>query len=112
MEASATRIGESWRGCDPEVSMLQSRGARTLWVSQSMQRLTDRRFKEGNAVNLTWLRQALSICLRRGDDERGQGMVEYALIPVLIAMVVIVVVQVVGQQTNNVFSNVANGLSQ
>lgn len=38
-------------------------------------------------MNLTWLRQALSIRLRRGDDERGQGMVEYALILVLIAIV-------------------------
>jgi pilus assembly protein Flp/PilA len=46
------------------------------------------------------------------DDERGQGMVEYALILVLIAMVVIVILQVVGQQTNNVFSNIANGPAQ
>jgi pilus assembly protein Flp/PilA len=48
---------------------------------------------------------------RRDDDERGQGMVEYALILVLIAIVVIVILQVVGQQVNNVFSNVSNGLS-
>ena len=46
------------------------------------------------------------------DGERGQGMVEYALILVLIAIVVIVIVSVVGQQVNNVFSNVSNGLSQ
>jgi pilus assembly protein Flp/PilA len=45
------------------------------------------------------------------DDERGQGMVEYALILVLIAIAVIVILQVVGQQTNNVFSNVSNGLN-
>ena len=44
-------------------------------------------------------------------DERGQGMVEYALILVLIAIVVIVILQVVGQQVNNVFSNVSNGLA-
>jgi pilus assembly protein Flp/PilA len=47
----------------------------------------------------------------RDDDERGQGLVEYALILVLIAIVVIVILQVVGQQTNNVFSNVSNGLN-
>jgi pilus assembly protein Flp/PilA len=47
----------------------------------------------------------------RRDDERGQGLVEYGLILVLIAIVVIVVVGVVGQQTNNVFSNVSNGLN-
>jgi len=48
---------------------------------------------------------------RRRDDERGQGLVEYALIVVLIAIFVIVVVGVVGHQANNVFSNVSNGLS-
>jgi pilus assembly protein Flp/PilA len=46
------------------------------------------------------------------DDQRGQGMVEYALILVLIAIVVIVILQVVGAQVNNVFSNVSNGLAQ
>jgi pilus assembly protein Flp/PilA len=44
-------------------------------------------------------------------DERGQGMVEYALILVLIAIVVIVILQVTGQQVNDVFSNVNNGLA-
>jgi pilus assembly protein Flp/PilA len=44
------------------------------------------------------------------DPEEGQGMVEYALILVLIAVVVIVILQVVGSQVNNVFSNVSNGL--
>lgn len=43
-------------------------------------------------------------------DERGQGMVEYALILVLIAVVVIVVLAVVGNQVSNVFSNVSGGL--
>ena len=47
----------------------------------------------------------------RRDGERGQGMVEYALILVLIAIVVIVILQVVGNQVNNVFSNVSNGLA-
>jgi Flp pilus assembly pilin Flp len=47
----------------------------------------------------------------RRDSERGQGLVEYGLILILIAIFVIVVVGVVGHQTNNVFSNVSNGLS-
>lgn len=38
-------------------------------------------------------------------------MVEYALILVLIALVVIVVLQVLGHQVNNAFSNVSNALS-
>jgi pilus assembly protein Flp/PilA len=44
-------------------------------------------------------------------DERGQGMVEYALILVLIATVVIVILSTLGQQVNDVFSNVNNGLA-
>lgn len=44
--------------------------------------------------------------------QHGQGMVEYALILVLIAVVVIVILQVVGHQVNNVFSNISNGLSR
>ena len=45
-------------------------------------------------------------------DCRGQGMVEYALILVLIAVVVIVVLRMTGQQVNNVFSNVSNALGK
>ena len=54
------------------------------------------------------------VCLLRArrSDEEGQGMVEYALILVLIAVVVIVILQIVGAQVNNVFSNVSNGLNQ
>jgi pilus assembly protein Flp/PilA len=44
------------------------------------------------------------------DDEAGQGMVEYALILVLIAVVVIVILQITGRQVNNVFSNISNAL--
>jgi pilus assembly protein Flp/PilA len=46
-----------------------------------------------------------------GPDESGQGMVEYALILVLIAIVVIVILTMVGHQVNNVFSNISHGLS-
>jgi pilus assembly protein Flp/PilA len=57
------------------------------------------------------LHAALAALTRR-QDERGQGMVEYALILVLIAVVVIVILTVVGNQVSNVFSNVSNGLNQ
>ena len=43
--------------------------------------------------------------------ERGQGMVEYALILVLVSIVVIVVLLTMGRQINNVFSNVVVALS-
>jgi pilus assembly protein Flp/PilA len=48
---------------------------------------------------------------RREDDEAGQGMVEYALILVLIAIVVIAVVAILGNQVSNVYSNVSSGLN-
>ena len=49
--------------------------------------------------------------ISRRNDERGQGLVEYGLVLILIAIFVVVVVGVVGHQANNVFSNVSNGLS-
>ena len=44
--------------------------------------------------------------------QEGQGMVEYALILVLVSIVVIVVLITMGGQIKNVFSNVVIGLSQ
>lgn len=44
--------------------------------------------------------------------ERGQGMVEYALILVLIAVVVIAVLIVLGNQVQNVFCNISGGMGQ
>jgi len=39
-------------------------------------------------------------------DNEGQGLVEYALILVLVAMVVIVVLVFLGPEIGNVFSNI------
>lgn len=44
-------------------------------------------------------------------SERGQGMVEYALILVLIAVVVIVVLVILANQIQNVFCNITGGLA-
>ena len=43
--------------------------------------------------------------------EKGQGMVEYALIIVLVAVVLIVVLALVGDQISNVFSRIISGLA-
>ena len=43
--------------------------------------------------------------------EKGQGLVEYALILVLVAVVVIAVLTLVGPQIANTFSVVTNGMS-
>ena len=42
--------------------------------------------------------------------QHGQGMVEYALILVLVSIVVIVILLTMGNQINNVFSNVVAAL--
>ncbi|HEY2703768.1 MAG TPA: hypothetical protein VGL20_08765 [Candidatus Dormibacteraeota bacterium] len=44
------------------------------------------------------------------EGERGQGMVEYALILILMAMAVLVAVQVLGHSTTALYSNISNGL--
>jgi len=43
--------------------------------------------------------------------EEGQGLVEYALILVLVAIVVIVILTLLGTQVSIVFSRIAEGLS-
>ena len=42
--------------------------------------------------------------------ERGQGLVEYALILVLIAVVVIVILALLGPAIGNVFSNIVHNI--
>lgn len=44
------------------------------------------------------------------NKEHGQGLVEYALILVLIAVVVIIVLSLLGPAIGNVFSNILNAL--
>ena len=44
--------------------------------------------------------------------EEGQGMVEYALILVLVAVVVITILAILGGQIGSVFSRVTSGLNQ
>jgi pilus assembly protein Flp/PilA len=46
----------------------------------------------------------------RRAGQRGQGMVEYAFILVMIAVVVLISVVVLGKQTSNLYSNIASGL--
>lgn len=43
--------------------------------------------------------------------EEGQGLVEYALILVLVAIVVIAILLLIGPQVANIFSRITNGLS-
>lgn len=49
------------------------------------------------------------LCISRA-DEQGQGLVEYALILVLVAIVVIAILAILGPRIGNIFSRVTNGL--
>ncbi len=42
--------------------------------------------------------------------EQGQGLVEYALVLVLVAVVIIAILTLLGPQIGNVFSRITNGL--
>ncbi len=42
--------------------------------------------------------------------EEGQGLVEYALVLVLVAVVVIAILTILGPQVGNVFSRITDGL--
>jgi pilus assembly protein Flp/PilA len=53
----------------------------------------------------------LNAIKRFWNDESGQGLVEYALILFLIAIVVIVALTTLGQKTNNVLTNVGKALN-
>jgi pilus assembly protein Flp/PilA len=48
----------------------------------------------------------------RGSRSSGQGMVEYALILVLVAIVVIATLTLLGNNISNVFQNVVSGLQK
>jgi len=52
----------------------------------------------------------LRVLRRMSHRQRGQGMVEYALILVLVSIVVIVILLTMGNQIQNVFSNVVAAL--
>jgi pilus assembly protein Flp/PilA len=43
-------------------------------------------------------------------DQRGQGLVEYALILVLVAVVVVLILAVLGPSIGNLFSNIVHNI--
>ncbi|MGH7611463.1 MAG: hypothetical protein ACREN4_05530 [Candidatus Dormibacteria bacterium] len=55
----------------------------------------------------TWLSPACRV--RSGSP--GQGMVEYSLILLLVAMVVLVIFVVVGHRVSDLYSNISNGVN-
>lgn len=43
------------------------------------------------------------------EAQRGQGLIEYALVLVLVAVVVIVVISLLGPQIGNMYSRITDG---
>ena len=70
----------------------------------------ERFWADNDAMHLAALIRRLVERLMR--SERGQGMVEYALILVLIAVVVIAVLIVLGNQIQNAFCNISGAMGQ
>jgi pilus assembly protein Flp/PilA len=48
----------------------------------------------------------------RAADQEGQGLVEYALVLVLVAVVVIAILTLLGPEIGNVFSRIVCGLNE
>lgn len=44
------------------------------------------------------------------EDEEGQGLIEYALILILVAMVVLIALTILGPRIGNIFSNIVAGM--
>ncbi len=61
--------------------------------------------RDSNMTSLYWKLRGLFV------RQEGQGMVEYALILVLVSIVVIIILLTMGNQIKNVFSNVVAALS-
>ena len=62
------------------------------------------------AASLIRFRKEVINLRERFAPQSGQGMVEYALILVLVSIVVIVILLTMGNQIQNVFSNVVAAL--
>ena len=54
----------------------------------------------------------LDVQTKNAKEENGQGLVEYALVLVLVAVVVIAILTLLGPQIGNVFSRIICGLNQ
>lgn len=59
-----------------------------------------------NALHYGWLRLGLHHYAAQNEESAGQGLVEYALILVLVAVVVIAVLTLLGPAIGNVFSEI------
>ena len=62
--------------------------------------------KKNHSLSQIWRKEENQMLF--APKEKGQGLVEYALILVLVAIVVIVILALLGPAIGNVFSNIVN----
>jgi pilus assembly protein Flp/PilA len=64
----------------------------------------------GRIKTRAWEERRTTDMRKLNELQKGQGLVEYALILVLIAIVVIVILGILGGQVNTIFSTIASAL--
>ncbi len=69
-----------------------------------------RKITETLTKYLIFFQVALGGTASESDGQKGQGLVEYALILVLVAIVAIVVLELIGVNVTNVFQQIADAL--
>jgi Flp pilus assembly pilin Flp len=52
-----------------------------------------------------------TLLARRLTAREGQGMVEYAMIAMVMGLALLAIVAVIGKQTDNMYSNISNGFN-
>lgn len=60
----------------------------------------------------SFVNQLNVILLKTGIDRKAQGLIEYGLIIILIAVVIITVLGLLGVQVNSLYENVVNSLPE
>ena len=61
-------------------------------------------------VSILFLEERRWVIMLSAPKEKGQGLVEYALILVLVAVVVIVILALLGPAIGNIFSNIVQSI--
>jgi pilus assembly protein Flp/PilA len=92
-------------------------GAARNYSDEKAQKVVEKRYAERYNVNIS-RGVMFGEILKKGEDamlfspaEKGQGLVEYALILVLVAIVVIAALMVLGPVIGNTFSTINNSLN-
>jgi Flp pilus assembly pilin Flp len=59
---------------------------------------------------INWLASRLTTAFRLKDPERGQAMIEYALIMCLVVIVILVTLILLGNQVKNTYCNITSAV--